>query len=193
LTSKEFTDDEKKGIEEVLSKYKALMKCPKVPLKKIGRSDFGISRNGKCVAENSTMGEWFSDSGTIVLTDAASNPVDFTDSATQFRATFAHEAAHALLDNFDPRSCKRYKNSSHNPLMKEFHAAAGWDPHGTTSTPTATDKPPTDYASTNDEEDLSESMMLYLYDPDRLKKVSPARYSFCKKLMDDSEQSASTP
>jgi hypothetical protein len=187
IHSKEFTDKEKKNINEVLDKYKPILKCKNSPVKQIGRTNKAISKNGKCRAETDTMGEWFEDSGTVILTDAANNPVDFDDAETQFKGTAAHEIAHGLLDNFDPRTCTSYENSSDNPLMKEFHKAAGWDPTGTTLTETDDDKAPTDYAKTNDEEDLSESMMLYLYDPDKLKDASPARYEFCKKLLSDSE------
>lgn len=186
ITSKEFSDTEKKGVQEVLDKYKPLLKCDNSPVKKIGRSNKGITKKTDgCVAETSTMGEWFADSGTLVLTDAASNPVDFTDAEVQFKGTTAHELAHGLLNKFDPRDCKAYDSANDNPVMKEFRTAAGWDATGTTLTETGTDKAPTDYAKTNSQEDLSESMMLYLYDPDKLKNASPARYEFCKKLLGD--------
>jgi len=185
IHNKPFSADEKKGIAEVLNKYQPLRKCGNAPLKQFGRTDKMITSNGKCVAETDTMGEWFDDSGTIVLSDAASFPQDFSDPAKQFRGTVAHETAHALLNNFDPRTCKSYANSNDNPLMKEWHHAAGWDATGTVLTETGTDKAPTSYAKTNDKEDLSESMMLYMYDPDKLKAASPARYDFCRRLMGD--------
>ncbi len=183
IKSKDFSDTEKKGIQEVLGKYNPLMKCDNSPVKKIGRTNKGITKSNGCVAETSTMGEWFDESGTLVLTDAASNPVDFADKDVQFKATTAHELAHGLLNKFDPRDCKAYASANDNPVMKEFRKAAGWDATGTTLTETGKDKAPTGYAKTNSQEDLSESMMLYLYSPDKLKKASPARYEFCEKLL----------
>jgi hypothetical protein len=185
ITSKDFTDSEKKGIQEVLDKYKPLMKCDNTPVKQIGRTNKGITKNGGCVAETTTMGEWFDDSGTLVLTDAASDPTDFKDKDQQFKGTAAHELAHGLLNKFDPRTCKTYDDENDNPVMKEFRKSTGWDATGTTLTPTDTDKAPTDYAKTNSQEDLSESMMLYMYDPEKLKKESPARYEFCKTMLGD--------
>jgi hypothetical protein len=75
------------------------MKCDNTPVKKIGRTNKGITKKKDgCVAETDTMGEWFDDSGTLVLTDAASNPVDFKDKDQQFKGTTAHELAHGLLN-----------------------------------------------------------------------------------------------
>ena len=184
IASKEFSESEKKGIEDVLDKYKPLFECDNVPVKKIGRSDKGITKStAGCVAETTTMGEWFEDSGTLVLMDAASSPEDFPDADSQFKGTVAHELAHGLLNNFDPRTCKAYKKAGDNPVMKEFRKAAGWDATGTTLTETDKDKAATSYSKTNSQEDLSEAMMLYLYDQKKLKDASPARYEFCKKLL----------
>ena len=46
-------------------------------------------------------------------------------------------------------------------------------------------KAPTDYARKNPKEDMSESVMLYLYEPDSLKKKSPERHAFVQKLFGD--------
>lgn len=187
-----FTDQEKKDLEEVLDNYKPLMKCKNQPLKAIGKTNKGISHDedGDCYAEEETLGEWFSDKGTLVLTDAASNgedPVFPGDSSKGFRATAAHEIAHALAGHgsgpgFDPRDCKEYPNNEDNPLMKEFKEASGWNEAGDTLVETDEDKAPTDYAKTNADEDFAESAMLYQYDPDKLKSESPARYEFMQKL-----------
>ena len=76
------------------------------------------------------MGEWFDDKGTLVLTDQASDPIDFDDKKTQFRATAAHEIAHALFNNFDPTTCTSYKSADDNPLIKKFRKIAGWNSQG---------------------------------------------------------------
>lgn len=184
VKSKAFTKKEKKDIEEVLRKYKPVMKCKNKPLKKIGRVNRGVSHDdtGKCYADKTTMGEWFEDQGTLVLTDYAAGGSDFSDPSLQFRATAAHEIAHAMFGEFDPRTCKKYTSFKKNPLMKEFMKAAGWDKNGKTLKEQKGNKAPTGYAKTNPEEDMSESVMLYLYEPEKLKKASPARYKVIKKL-----------
>ena len=194
ISSKEFTDEEKQAIDEVLKNYQPLMKCDNQPLKAVGRADKGISHdaNGDFYSEDTTSGEWFSDQGTLVLMDAASQGSDFpNDPDKQFKATAAHEIAHAIAGHgkgpgFDPRDCKEYPNPDDNPLMQEFKKAAGWNEAGDTLVETNDDKAPTDYAKTNPDEDFAESAMLYQYDPDKLKQQSPARYEFMKKLFEGS-------
>lgn len=184
IHSKSFTEDEKKDTEEVLNKMKPLTRCENQPVKHIGRSDKGITKgSGACEAETSTMGEWFADRGTLVLTDAASNPVDFKDQRTQYKGTLAHELTHGLTNGFDPRDCKSYDNWKDNPLMREWAKAAGWNKLLTGLKDPS--KAPTNYAKTNPKEDLSESVMLYLYEPDTLKTKSPERHEFIQKLFGD--------
>jgi hypothetical protein len=181
IHSKRFSEDEKNDTQEVLDRMKPLMGCENQPVKQIGRSDKAITKgSGGCRAETSTMGEWFPDLGALVLTDAASNPVDFNDPRAQYKGTLAHELTHGLTNGFDPRSCKAYDNWRDNPLMQEWGKAVGWD--ATLTSLPDDSKAPTDYAKTNAKEDLSESVMLYLYDPDRLKKKSPERHAFIHKL-----------
>jgi hypothetical protein len=184
IKSKKFTKKQRKEINEVLGKLKPLMKCKNQPLKKIARVNRSISHDdkGHCYADTTTMGEWFDDKGTLVLTDQAGNGSDFTDSKKQFRGTAAHEMTHALTNEFDPRTCKAYKNYKKNPLMKKFMKAAGWNKTGSKLKETAKNKAPSDYAkTTNPNEDMSESVMFYLYEPDKLKNASPERY----KVIDD--------
>ncbi len=182
IKSKTFTAKEKKEINEVIEKYKPLLKCKNHPLQKIARTDKAITKNGTCIAESDTMGEWLADQNALILTDSASTGLDFKDSSKQFRGTVAHEISHALMNNFDPRTCSTYKNELKNPLMQEYQKISGWDKTGTTLTETQKDKAPTDYAKTNPSEDLSEATMLYLYEPKTLKSQSPKRYEFLKKL-----------
>jgi len=42
--------------------------------------------------------------------------------------------------------------------------------------------PPTDYGKTNASEDLSETAMIYVVKPDRLKSGAPKRFAFMEKL-----------
>lgn len=137
---------------------------------------------------------------TIRVYDHASSPYDFKDPATQFKGTILHEMTHAfqsyksktevqsnvsstpLLQNFMDKTRPKpesvagiYKNGwaygYKNPITKEkewrFYGAAG-------------NNVPTDYSGTNPQEDLCESTMLYLYDPQRLKASSQSRYDFVR-------------
>ncbi len=183
INSKKFNESEQKLIAEVLDKYAALLKCKDHPLKAIGRTDRAITKNGTCVDESKTMGEWFADKGALILTDSANNTIDFKDESTQFKGTLAHEISHALMNKYDPRTCKSYSSITENPLMKEFMNAAGWSKKGTILKDKSS--APTNYAKTSPEEDLAESSMLFLYNSDALKKKSPARYKFLKKLFGD--------
>lgn len=182
IKSKEFTEDEKKQINEVIKKYDKLMKCKDIPLKRFGRTDKGIT---DCKSENTTMGECFSESGSLILMDNSTSLVDFADKETQFKGTAAHEMAHIMLNKFDPRTCTSYASNGDNPLIQEWRKATGWDASGTNLTETDSDKAPSEYAKTNSQEDMSESAMFYLYDPERLKKASPERYNFMKSLFGD--------
>jgi len=182
ILSKAFSDEEKAQVNEVLDKMSGLMTCDNHPIKQIGRTGKAITRDSSgCQAETSTYGEWFEDQGTLILTDVASNPLDFPDKATQFKGTLAHELTHGLTNGFDPRTCTAYDNMADNPLMQEWAKATGWDP--TLSNLADASKAPTEYAKTNAAEDLSETVMMYLYAPDELKAKSPERHAFAKKLL----------
>ncbi len=182
IVSKAFTEEEQEDVKEVLDKMSGLMGCANHPLKKIGRTGKALSKTkGGCEAESSTYGEWFADQGALILTDVADKPLDFKDPRTQFKGTLAHEMTHALTNGFDPRSCTAYDNFRDNPLMQEWGKAAGWDP--TLTNLLDPSGAPTEYAKKNAKEDLSETLMMYLYDPKALKKKSPERYAFANKLL----------
>jgi hypothetical protein len=183
IKSKVFSEEEQADVNEVLDKMSALMACKNQPVKQIGRTDKAISKGkGGCESETSTYGEWFADRGTLILTDAADEPLDFSDARTQFKGTLAHELTHGLTNGFDPRTCTVYDNFRDNPLMQEWGKAAGWD--ATLTNLADPSKAPTDYAKKNAKEDLSETIMMYMYSPDELKKKSPERYEFAKKLLE---------
>lgn len=179
-----FSREEKKDIEEVLDKMKALMSCQQQPVKHIGRCNQGITgvANGARV-ESTTMGEWLADRSTAVLTDAAVRPVDFADGRTQFKATLVHELTHGLTNGFDPRTCQPYENWKDNPLMQEWGKAAGWN--RALSSLKDDSRAPNDYAKTNPREDLSESVAFFFYAPEQLKAKSPERHEFIQKLLGD--------
>ncbi len=188
-----FNETELKGLADVEERMSALMQCSNHPLRYVARTNSSISppndhHSWTAGSADSTMGEWFLNHGTVVLTDSAGFGKDFGGdgkhfSEQQFRGTAAHEFAHALLNNFDPRTCTQYPDESANPLIQQFRSATGWNTAGTV--PSTVTPPPTEYGATNSQEDLSESVMLYLYSPSTLKAKSPERYEFVKKLFDE--------
>ncbi len=143
-------------------------------------------------------------SATIRIFDRAHLPFDFANDPrgdTQFKATILHEMTHAL-ENYRqpaavfPRSSKAESSYPSSSLLEDWIAAtrsapspkdeiswsdeAGWvllrgkwllaDAPGNSA--------PTEYAEAGPSEDLAESVMLYVFDPGRLKGCSPGRYQF---------------
>jgi hypothetical protein len=136
---------------------------------------------------------------TIRVYDHASSPYDFKDPATQFKGTILHEMTHAfqayksktdvqtnvidtpLLQDFmdatrpKPKSAGLYGNGWGFGYINSKTKQKEWRFYGA-----AGNNVPTGYSNTNPQEDLCESAMLYLYDPQRLKASSQARYDFVR-------------
>ena len=146
-------------------------------------------------------------SAAIRVFDQASSPFDFTNDPggdTQFKATILHEMIHAMQYRRDQYSV--YDNPYKSPLLQTYmdatlplHAVdtgiwengwtwyeargAGGDWKLWSTIDTAGNKPPTDYGKKNPLEDMCESVMIYVYDPQRLKDSSMLRYNFIKDQM----------
>jgi hypothetical protein len=135
----------------------------------------------------------------ITIFDRATSPYDFTNDPngdTEFKATILHEMIHAMQYQKDASST--YSNASASPLVQNYMDATrpkvgagithnGWAYYGEKkgwmlySDPG--DLPPTNYGKTNPMEDMSESAMMYVYDPQKLQASSPQRYDFIKTQM----------
>jgi hypothetical protein len=140
-------------------------------------------------------------SANIRIFDHAASPFDFTNDPngdTQFKATILHEMIHALQSRRDQYS--EYDNPTTSPLVENYMDATrpdtaidagvdrngwawygkqlGWKLYGAPG-----NVPPTDYGKTNPLEDMSESAMTYVYDPQKLKDSSPQRYNFIRDQM----------
>jgi hypothetical protein len=146
-----------------------------------------------------------SSTGTIRIFDQATQPFDFQndpDGYKEFKATILHELIHALQYKKDEYSI--YKNAYSSPIVQNYMDATrpitnindpgfvgnngwtfgrhppGWpfpswklfDTQGNTS--------PTNYGGTNPLEDMSESVMMYVYEPQKLKGSSLQRYNFIR-------------
>jgi len=142
---------------------------------------------------------------TIRIFDNALNPSQvFADPTTKFEAVILHELIHAAQYNKDEYSI--YNNVYNSPLVQNFVYASnkyasgpqeslpaginvGWhwgQPPGNPPPPKWTlysnppENAPTDYAKTDPLEDMCDSAMLYMYDPQKLKNESPGRYEFLR-------------
>jgi hypothetical protein len=140
-------------------------------------------------------------SATIRIFDPALNPVDFpNDPERQFKATILHELVHAL--QYHKGKNETYQNVYSSPLVLNYKDATrqitdiehpdflgnnGWmwygNTHGWRYTNDPGSQPATNYGGTNPLEDMAEAVMMYVYDPERLKNSSWQRYHFIRDEM----------
>lgn len=113
-----------------------------------------------------TLGEYITPSRTLALYQSGETDTSVTgdvDQELEFTAT--HELAHGLMS---------YAVShfiSHTPF---------WRDAGTPSGTAGAEEPPTEYAKTNAEEDMCETMALYFMFPRRLRRDAPQRYRWAR-------------
>jgi len=136
----------------------------------IGKGEQAIDTNtpaGKL--DTTTLGEYFKGKKAIGLFKASEGALpDFPDEKDQLTGTFVHELAHPLLAY------------ALDEFVKETDGY--WTDRYTKSGKVGAEAPPTDYGKTNASEDLSETAMIYVVKPDRLKSGAPKRFAFMEKL-----------
>jgi hypothetical protein len=138
-------------------------------------------------------------SAQIRIYDKATSPYDFADDPdgdTEFKATILHEMIHAM--QYQKDSSSTYDNPNNSPLVQDYMDATRpkpgtdfiyngwaycpkkgeWELYGAPG-----NEPPTNYGKTDPMEDMSESAMMYVYDPQKLQTSSPQRYAFIKDKM----------
>jgi hypothetical protein len=132
-----------------------------------------------------------------VFDQAQTSTLDFPgDHDRQFKATILHEIIHAYQYNKDGNTI--YKNPYNSPQTENYLEATrplkgenafawrnGWKwydpPQKWTLFANQNDIPPTNYGTgINPLEDMSESAMMYVFEPARLKASSPARYDYIR-------------
>jgi len=181
----------------------------KMALTSITRSAVNIDENMKLkpgvVGDYSPCGDLMGNvdcsgsSANIRIFDSASSQFDFADDPngdTEFKATILHEMIHAMQYQKDGSST--YANPYDSPLVQDYMDATRPDPDaGITHNGWAYygekrgwvlygapgNEPPTNYGKTVPIEDMSESAMMYVYDPQKLQTSSPQRYAFIKEKM----------
>jgi hypothetical protein len=140
---------------------------------------------------------------TIRIFDSAATALpDFpNDPDKQFKSTILHEITHAYQTYKDGNSI--YIDSNKSPLSVNYKDATrpdttleavrngGWEENGWGWYPVVGwylygapgNWPPTNYGRTKPGEDMSESVKMYVYDPQRLQTSSMQRYNFIKDQM----------
>ena len=195
--SRDWNPHEIKLMNDVLSELPKEM-LAKMSISSIARSD-QFYKGNKLVPD--TFGVYHSDTSVIEILDFAHTPFDFSDDASgdkEFKATILHEMVHSMQFKKDEYS--NYDNPYKSPLVQSYMDATtpvnavdtgiwenGWtyfaDRGKGSKWKNFTgegNSPPTDYGLTNPMEDLSESVMMYVYNPDQLKNSSPLRYEFIR-------------
>lgn len=196
---KTWTDHELGLLNDVLKELpKELL--ARLSMTSIGRAGVYINQRGQ--SKPSTFGVYHSKSNTVEIFDQANIAYDFQDDPNgdkQFKATILHELTHALQYKKDEYS--NFDNPYKSPLLQSYMDATtplaavdtgiwenGWtyfekrgDGGGWQSFGDDTNHSPTKYGTNDPLEDMSESVMMYVYDPQRLKENSPLRYNFIKE------------
>lgn len=165
-------------------------------------STFGFFMNCEGVPIPECNGE----TTTIRIFDRATRPYDFADDPNgdkEFKATILHEMLHAMqhYGGDNPgynRPSELVNNYAASPLVQNWMDATrdvtdmndpryfsnqnGWAlVNGKWRLKqTAGNSPPTKYGASSPTEDLSESVMMYVYDPAKLQASSPKRYNFIR-------------
>jgi hypothetical protein len=140
-------------------------------------------------------------SATIRIFDDAKSQYDFLndpDGEKQFKATILHEMVHAMQYRKDQHSI--YRNGYDSPLVENYIDATkkitdmdhadykawngwNWSQGRWYYTNESENQPPTSYGLTDPTEDMAESVMMFVYDPERLKNSSYERYYFIRDEM----------
>ena len=131
------------------------------------------------------------------------------DGIKQFKGTILHELIHALQYKKDEYSiyenpASSYKNPMTSPIVQNYMDAIrpitdinapgfngnngwtygkhppGWPWESWKLFGAQNNDPPTNYGSKNPLEDMSESVMMYVYEPQKLQGSSPQRYNFIR-------------
>ena len=141
-------------------------------------------------------------SAVIRIFDRAFKPFDFSfdpNGDVEFKGSLLHEMIHALQSRRDQNSV--YTSMTESPLVQDFMdatrsdatsgsgSASNWYNNGWAWYPnqqrwiyhgSQDNQPPTRYGTTSPWEDMSESVMMYVYDPQRLMTSSMPRYEFIR-------------
>ena len=195
--TRNWTPHELKLMSDVLSELPKEM-LARMSISSIARSEQYFKNNNP---EPGTFGVYHSNTSTIEIFDHAHTPYDFDNDPNgdmEFKATILHEMVHSLQYRKDEYG--NYDNAYKSPLVQSYMDATtplnavdtgiwenGWtyfEARGTggnwKSFSEEGNSPPTNYGNKNPLEDMSESVMMYVYNPEQLMINSPLRYEFIR-------------
>jgi len=110
----------------------------------------------------------------------------------QFGGTIVHEMTHRHIATDDNGNYIR--DMADKPIIRDWAGQFGWSSSGGQWSVSDPSTCVTKYAGmANPEEDLAESVMMYIYWPNKLKHVNQAKYDFIKNSMGISESGKSHP
>ena len=126
-----------------------------------GKANSSIN-DAETALDPDTLGEYITSCRTLALYQSGETDRSYTgDVDRELEFTSTHELAHGLMEYAVPHFI------SHTPYWRDL---------GTPSGTAGAEEPPTDYARTNAEEDMCETMALYFMYPRRLRRRAPQRY-----------------
>ncbi|MBI3033532.1 hypothetical protein HYY72_00035 [Candidatus Woesearchaeota archaeon] len=178
----------KQALEELPASF-----LEKMPVKKIVRKAPFLDRKGLVVNRDPTTVEIHDGA---LLQGTYSPEQEFTSG---FKGQMVHEITHTVqLNGYNGIFSNQYEN----PILKSFMDAVGWKvglyvPFFDSLMGIfgrdfiAGCEPsvfPSEYASANPKEDMAESVAFYVYDPEYLSEISPARYSWIKQNLFDGKE-----
>jgi len=186
MGDKVWSEHEIQLMNEVLSQLPTDL-LNKVAVKRIIRYS---SRSDNGNLKPNVMGDYTNKEQTIRIFDSATQPSYFPNDATgdtDFKATILHEITHAL-QYYKENQINYDKPAGQNPLLRDFINVSGTGSDGWTYTytggwnyqPVNGNNPPTNYGTTNPLEDMSESVKMYVYDPQLLRSSSFNRYVYIR-------------
>jgi hypothetical protein len=190
-----FSLEELKAIDTVLQRYAPVLGSNRAkalgaqPLTSFGRTKYGIDYDRSkadrpSVRDPDTRGESFPESKTVGMYDEGAVASQFPTAMQQFRGTFAHELAHALIqdveDTHGTKTVERYATATgvwktvYDTDYKGADSDETWD-----NMKAAGKEPPiTEYGATNAKEDLADAIKFLFEDPAKLKSSCPIRYKW---------------
>jgi len=127
------------------------------------------------------------------LTDAFP-PESFDEAAgsfANFAGTIVHELTHRRLACDEEGNY--YQDDMDNPLAADWAKRFGWQSDGKGGWAVDRATCVTGYATTNPEEDICESVMMYVMWPAKLKAVNPAKYAWIRNNFHIAERSDDRP
>jgi len=100
------------------------------------------------------------------------------DDYSNYKNVYTSPLVQTYMDSITPLQAIDTGIWKNGWVYYEWHGENAWKNFGGPE-----NNPPTDYGKTDPAEDMSESVMMYVYDPQKLKSSSALRYTYIKDQM----------